>query len=554
MDESKATSYSDYADFAALLASTPVSSLLLYCSVATVRITGPFFTFVVEHRPTIQFAIQIVANLLAIAQIMVLARLASFVIRRRLALDGMTLDTMRFFADAMTPHMNWSLPWSLWLPLSLIMVFSTSLRGLWAAALTPIEHWKATDGHVLIPSWENTTLVREYPSEVGREGPTLQTTKGRFSYSVGTQLLGSLLASAASSTPNDGRIRHHGKMDNSKYTYVGRSYGVGSTAGLIDDDISSNDLAIAYSYQEVGYRAEVDCIYNRTSDFRIQKDGGWVYAAVGNLPDSDQGPEYSNYIGHDGSNIVAIGVAHFDSDRETVPLRRYLAFSTGRNYDFLNQIQCRVDFLPTRFNVTVNLAGRNITVAATTDEGVEDIDPSRRLKGTLLRQFELMANDETNIYVSMVGTAFNASIVDMHTVSLENDPSLDLYDPDVVLGGVQNSVTAVADDMLGAYAAAQAMVGEARGRTPADVRVAAVSIGTLGLAAAVFSVNSITVLLLLAEAFRTKLWRGYPKFDFADIRQVAVAAFQKREYLVPVTSDPKMAPVGDVRVKLGMHP
>ncbi len=61
-------------------------------------------------------------------------------------------------------------------------------------------------------------------------------------------MLGSLVASAASATTVDGGIRQHPKFDNTRYTFNGRSYGVGASAGLADDSITENPLALSYMY------------------------------------------------------------------------------------------------------------------------------------------------------------------------------------------------------------------------------------------------------------------------------------------------------------------
>lgn len=545
----------DHLNFLALLLTTPASAFLLHCSVNTVRYSGPFFNFIVDNRPSVQFAVQIIANLLSIAQILVLCRLINFAVRRRLVHRGMELDTMRLWIDAMVPRMDWELPWKFCLPLLLFMVVSMALRGIWAASLTPVELWKTADGEVIIPSWDNMTYVKEYPSEVGKEGLALQNTKGRFSYSVGLQLLGNLLSSASSATPTDGRTRQHRKMDNSKYTYIGRSYGIGSTAGLVDELIEDNNLAISYSYQEDGYKTNVDCLYNKTSDFRISPTNEqWLYAAEGNLPDSDAGPEYSNYLGYDGQKIVAIGVGQIRSfDAKKIPLRRYLAFATGENYDFLDKVQCELDFVPTRFNVTVNIPGRNITVLPT-DDDVKDINPSRHLKGSVMRQFELIANDETNIYVSMVGTAFNASITDLHTYMSTQNKSGEMNKSEIVLEAVGNSVQVMADDMLGAYAAAQLVIGEFKQTTAATICISAIAIGEFSFAIAVFVLNAAIILAFLFEVARTRWWKGMPSFDLADMRQIAAAASEGGPGLGKLATRVKRTNLGGIFVRYDGQP
>jgi hypothetical protein len=104
------------------------------------------------------------------------------------------------------------------------------------------------------------TSVEEYGSEIDQTGPSLQDTKGSFSYSVGTHFQGLLLSSAASATTVDNSTRHHSKMDNSQYTYAGRSYGIGASVGLVDDSILNNDLATAYRCRDTGYDTRVVCI------------------------------------------------------------------------------------------------------------------------------------------------------------------------------------------------------------------------------------------------------------------------------------------------------
>lgn len=519
--------FSGHSNFLALLLTTPISTLLLYWSLNDILFSGSLLHLIERNRPTVQFAVQLAANLLSLCQVLVLCRLINYGVRRHLASKSMTLDALRAWIDAMTPRLNWDLPFQYFVPLGALVALSMILSALWAAALTPVELWDGVDGTVDVPSWENYTLLREYPSELTHEGPTVQNLKGRFSYSVGTQLLGSLLASASSATPIDGSPRVHAKIDKSKFTYIGRSYGVGASVGLVDDTLQDDSLALGYAYQEVGYHANVKCLYNESSEFVLEPTGeSWVYAATGPLPDSNAGPEYSNYIGHFMDRIVAIGVAHFANTKAegTLPLRRYLAFATGSDYDFLDKIQCDVDFVPTRFNLTVDFRGQNITVEPTNDAKVDDINPSRHLKGAVMRQFELIANDETNIYISTVGSAFNASIADLRTFKASSDMSKKLTESEMVLRGVENSITVMTDDMLGAYASAQLMVSDFKQATSATVRTSAIAFGGTKFSIAVFCINVAVILLLLIEVMRTRAWKDLPDFDVADVRHLVIAA------------------------------
>lgn len=517
---------SGHADFLALLLTTPISTLLLYWSLNNTVFSGSLLRIIESNRPTVQFAVQLIANLLSLCQILVLCRLINYGIRIRLARNAMKLNSVRAWIDAMQPRINFSLPIQFLLPLSAFVALTMIMSALWAAALTPVQLSEDVDQAVIVPSWDNDSLVKEYPSEVGKEGATVQNLKGRFSYSVGNQLLGSLLASASSATIIDGSPRIHEKLDKSKFTYIGRSYGIGSSVGLADEGILDNNLALGYAFQETGYNADVNCIYNASNQFSLSPTvDSLIYAASGPLPDSDNGPEYSDYIGHNMDRIVSIGVAHFANESADVyPLRKYLAFAAGSNYDFLNNIQCDINFVPTRFNVTVDFRGQNITVKSINDTKVQDINPSRRLKSTVMRQFELIANDETNLYISTVGSAFNASITDFRTYVHSSGRSNQWSDTEIVLAAVENSITTMADDMLGAYASAQLMVGDLTQGINATVQVTAIAFGGIKYNIAIFVANIAVILLLLIEVIRTKGWKGLPDFDVADIRHLVIAA------------------------------
>lgn len=517
---------SDYNTFISLVFTTPLATALLCLSLDETLFSGGFLKFVDENRPSVQFAVQIIANFMSALQVITICRVINLGVRRRLKTNSMSMDQMRAWMDAMIPRINWDLPVGYIFLLGLFVSVSMVLSAIWAAAMTPVETSELIKGTVQVPAWDNITLIREYPSEVEAEGPGKHTALGKFTYSVGIQMLGSLLAGAASASPIHNSTRNHEKLDRTGYSYVGRSYGVGSSPGLGDVHYETGRNVLGWKYQELGYHAKVNCIYNKTADFRLVTEGDIRWAARGELPDSDDGYEYSNYIGFgEGNAVVAMGVAHFkDKDVDVAPVRKYIGFAAGGFYKFLHKAQCEVNFEPTRFNITVSSRGKNITVVPTNDTDVPDIDPSRWLKGTLLRQFELIANDETNLYVSTVGTAFNTSIAD-HRLRLEMNNTLSSRSSkNVTLEGIENAITAMVDDMLVAYSSAQLMVGGFKDKTSGFVRVTAITIGEKRFAVAAFALNMVVVALFILEAIRTRGWKGMTEFDPSDIRHVMIAA------------------------------
>jgi hypothetical protein len=387
--------------------------------------------------------------------------------------------------------------------LLLFLFIGLNPAAIWAGALTPISVYTTRLETLRVPGYSNISMIGEYPSEFGAGGADteVRNTKGVFSY-LGITFEGALLSTAASATTVDGSPRRHSKLDNSGLIYNGRSFGVGSPAGLTDAEIMNKVFAVGYTYQEAGYKVDVDCIYNASSQFVLKPDGSdypLFWQAMGALPNSNGGQELSTYFGrNNGAAIVAIGVAAIATKGT-----QYLGIAAGRDYASLNQTQCSVDFIPTTFNVTVirsSTAGGNITVSPISNG--DDIDPSGKITHSSIRQMELISNDQTNLYQSLLGNSFMASIGD-YKVSQPDSPA-----SNATLSGLQNSVAAMLDDILSAYASSQLMVGNQSAWAGAKVEVQSLQVGQRIYVFAEVGLNILVLMVLVAEAVRTRGWKG----------------------------------------------
>ncbi|KAH7383304.1 hypothetical protein BKA66DRAFT_441639 [Pyrenochaeta sp. MPI-SDFR-AT-0127] len=506
-----------YNTFYGLAFTTTLATTLLLAQVYHWRVTGYFFVLANRFPGSVALVVQILAAFFGLLHVAVICKLINYALRLRLTRVSVSLDVLRTWVDLSIPRIDWDLPLRFFFPVLFIVFLSLVPAALWAGSMTPSVSRTTGSGMLLIPSYEDVSLIKEYPMMIGSAGPSLRTQKGFFTYSVGQQQSGQLLSSAASAS-STGRGPHiHRKLDNTQFSYRGRSYGVGAPIGLMDQGILSNNQVAGYIYQEEGYLANVTCSYNATSNFVLSGPvNEWIYAASGNLPDSVDGSEYSNYIGHDGKAIVAIGVSF--SERSP---RRYLAIAAGEAYSFLNSTQCEFDFTPTLFNITVDVGSLNITVkpAAT----MQDFNPQRNITRAVVRQFELMSNDMTNLYVSLLGEAFNSSIAayKMSRSSASRNP---FSEEEATLAGLTNSITAMADDMLVAYASAQLMVGRMFTQQPAKVYVYALQFGQPGYIYAIFSLNLVIIFAVVFEAVRTVGWSSLGRFNYLDPRDLIIAA------------------------------
>ena len=350
---------------------------------------------------------------------------------------------------------------------------------------------------------------------VGSSGPLLRTAKGLFSFSPGVMMLGSLVASAASATTVDGGVRQHPKFDNTRYTYNGRSYGVGASAGLADTPMRDDPLALSYMFQENGLRADVKCIYNFSTKFVIRgEEETYIYPAIGFLPDSGGNEEYSDYFGHGSDAIVAIGVTTNKDSTEHI-----LAITAGKSYDTLNATQCTITFIPRTFNVSVSLSDHFINVTDSSS-GI-DFAASRDLTHVLTRQFELIANDQANLYVSLIDDSFNSSIASYNSSVSSND-SQSPSEASATLAGLTNSVTAMVDDLLVAYSSAQLMIMNDTSLVPGTVEVHAFRYGSGLYIYLTFAINTVVLLFVAEEVLRTRGWKELLYFDYMDRRSLII--------------------------------
>ncbi|PVH99006.1 hypothetical protein DM02DRAFT_656799 [Periconia macrospinosa] len=506
-----------YNVFYGLLLTTTLSSVLLAADQFKWRATGISFRLANQYPASVAFLVQILAALFGVMHVAVITKLLNYALRLRLTRVSVTLDVMRTWVDLSIPRMDWDLPIRFLIPVMFMVLLSLVPAALWAGSITPLIDQTTGTGTILIPSYDDVSMIKEYPMEIGQAGPSLRNRRGLFTYCPGQQLIGPLLSSAASASSIGMMKQVHPKIDNTQFSYTGRSYGVGATVGLLDRNITADYQAAGYFYEEQGYFANVSCIYNQTTDFLLSGPvSEWIYTAGGNLPDSEGGPEYSNYIGHDGKAIVAMGVAWSEQSP-----RRYISITAGEAYRALNSTQCEIDFQPMLFNVTVDLANLNITVASTGP--APDFNPQRNLTRTVVRQFELLSNDLTNLYVSLLGEAFNSSIAsfNMTRSMASKDP---LSEEDATLAGLSNSITAMADDLLLAYGSAQLMVGRKSVPKSAIVYRYGLQFGQPAYIYSIFALNLLIILAVLGEAVRTHAWNDLPRFNYLDPRDLVVAA------------------------------
>jgi hypothetical protein len=260
-----------------------------------------------------------------------------------------------------------------------------------------------------------------------------------------------MLDTAASSTeiPN-----LHSKYDISRYSFSGRSFGVGSSVGVSAVSLAAglNTSSIeTFTYLEAGYKTNVSCLSNTTSSFNIARLNTTWYADVpinfwvtDILPNSELNYSFWNVL--EGLNVAypsgSIGypVVGFMTKSPVVALaavsaneRNVLGIAsagfvegTYQKYAFLNQTQCDVTFIPRTFQVLVNVSELLIQVIDVGEADELAVDPTTAKWGSgmgviaqrSLLQIMLLSWINTSLYTSVVGDGTqNSSITSWQKLS-----------------------------------------------------------------------------------------------------------------------------------------
>ncbi|KAL8333931.1 hypothetical protein RB593_003537 [Gaeumannomyces tritici] len=333
--------------FLCLLIPTALSITLLVASIQEWTFPKPASDFIRTNRASVQLAIQVLSALLALIHSAAVCNLVANGGRLRLASRGsFTMGQLKGWAQMAAPKMALNVPMLYFILASLVTSLSIVSAAFWVGVMTPVEGKAFSNGTIAIPSFASLSLMGEYPSEAklpeGQRGaPERFTEYGFFTY----------------------------KIDNTQFVYVGRSYGTGAAVGIRDKDISEAYFPAgrptSYQYLETSYNISASCGYNASADFRIGEASPafpWIYPARGRLPDSTI-EEYSSYFGMTPKAIVAMGVV------AGIRRPRYVGIAAGEFYKQLNTIQCEIEFRPARFNVTVGLANRTISVSKPAQDG-----------------------------------------------------------------------------------------------------------------------------------------------------------------------------------------
>lgn len=368
--------------------------------------------------------------------------------RARMKVQGLSLDTLRVMTTLCGVQIDWSLKFH-HLGVAFIWIGLTLVPGaLWAGAITPIPSSTQHTQSLLTPSFSNNSGISNQTLQPRNSSFCKILANGTFIFAPEVDLQGPILNTAQDASSRQGGVSKHFKLDKSGFSYVTRSYGVGSMAGLTE---SFDPPADSYRYQETGLLATTRCIYNQSSSYNLDPflvPSGWslhVYNAEGTLPNAQYVVYAAASLGD--SEVVAVGAASNNGSDS------FVAFATVDGVDgpyaSLGNIQCQIDYKSTVFNVSVNMTALSIKVIP--DHEVEAFQNSAQLAGMTTHLINNLRSVLISTqWISVSGEIFMNNVLNVQAYNGTSNAS--------TLGGVSMSLNSILDSFLEAFSAAQVMV------------------------------------------------------------------------------------------------
>lgn len=522
----------------ALLLPTAVSILLL--SIRNHLWDGSFRNFVNDSRTAVQVIVQILSFVLAMLQIYALRQLFALATRLVLPKRTLSMETLSWWTAISQTKMDSSLPMSYLICTITIVVLTALPSALWAGALTPILSTDLqTNGTIAVPQFTADSMrIWATQFQVRPNGDDLQVwnvldnctqiydLRGFVPTCPVPALQGLLLTSASSATSNSiDEPRLHPKLDNVRWAYSGRSFGVGSSAAIAVPSFGTGEDSaslVAYQYHESGYNVQVECQKNSSSDIQLgmleTDDSGFTwYVLWGSLANEPPG------------TVEWYGIPSWDSDPKilTWAARSYegdnmVTIAASENtFAKFNQTQCSIIFTPMNFNITINVTSKLIMVEKATNQiEVQDIDATGSLIFATVQSINLLARMSNSLYVSVMGNTLQSNVDNMRIRM--GKPATG--DTSVLSAAVADSFTAMLDDILVAYGSSQLLNSKDTKNIAVTGFKHAVHVGKPIWIYTNMVFNTLLVLAYLEELVRTRFWRSLSRFDYTNIKCTIAAA------------------------------
>ncbi|KAK8053114.1 hypothetical protein PG996_012415 [Apiospora saccharicola] len=397
-------------------------------------------------------------------------------------------------------------------------ILSCVPAAIWSGAFTPVATTRSLVSTIPVPSYNETWSLRHVWDD--NANYTKITPQGEFTFVPHFRQEGAIIDRAKSTITPESGIASQSKLDRTGYTYLTRSYGVGSSVGLAD---GFQPTPKAYRYSEIGVHATVECLYNYSSQYHLQREdkpAHWslnVYNTNGAFP--NHGTSVFAATALDDKEACVMGTTSEPANEQGT---YYAVFTTLPNstYEFLDKLQCQIFYETTVFDVAVNVTNHTI-----------EVRPNQTLAGWEGRvPLARAATRRLNMQGKVFGaTQWKSLLCDTFLTNVATIQSLQSGGSstsrnDSTPYGIALTLQSMVDSMLRALSAAQLVVlGESYNVT-VGLESPAYRIGTSGYVLANFILNGVVTVFVLAETLRTRVWRDAPEFNPMDVEHIISAS------------------------------
>lgn len=336
--------------------------------------------------------------------------------------------------------------------------------------------------------------------------------------------LGDLIMTASTATNATG-LRQHPKIDNSTWIYMGRSYGKGSLAGVLEPvNTTEKSADVGFSYQESGYNISASCRKEKHVTFPFEEyyTGGGRQLSLWS----------SEVVMLDSGNvsIPPFYAASSVSDRVNSKPFGYFAWTAlshkGAYYiatssqpvswsEKLNRILCTIEFTPMTFHTIVSKVNQSITV--TPMERIDNFNQTGNIKDAIIWDLDLFSRtSSSSVTFTPLYYAINNNWQAAKTAyKVSDNAAWEL--------SLQDAIVEVADDLL-TYQGILAVGRNESVSQPVQRQFAAIKIGQTEYHFALLVINIFLCTIYLYEASRTRYWKHLLDFNFLDIKALTLAA------------------------------
>lgn len=169
-----------------LVVTSTLSVLLLIASARGWTLSDYIYAIYTNNQATFQLVVQVFSNVLGLIYSSVLCTLINYASRvywRRKVVIPMAM--LLFWQNLCLRSLTFDIPLMYSVALVGFSGLTSAQSALWAGALTPVTTTMAREARFTVPSYQNSSLIKEYASQTNTFVPQLRNTQGFFTYAVG---------------------------------------------------------------------------------------------------------------------------------------------------------------------------------------------------------------------------------------------------------------------------------------------------------------------------------------------------------------------------------